>query len=109
MTSTMKAAVFAGKDHIEIREKRIPDVGPNDALLKITTTTICDTDIHIVKGEYPVKPGLTIGHEPVAPGIFSKRPIYREHHQSIQRAALERLIAHGSARQRPELERCISC
>lgn len=70
MTSMMKAVVFAGKDHIEIREKRIPDVGPNDALLKITTTTICGTDIHIVKGEYPVKPGLTIGHEPV--GVIEK-------------------------------------
>ncbi len=70
MASMMKAVVFAGKDHIEIREKRIPDVGPNDALLKITTTTICGTDIHIVKGEYPVKPGLTIGHEPV--GVIEK-------------------------------------
>ena len=28
-------------------------------------TTICGTDVHILKGEYPVKPGLTIGHEPV--------------------------------------------
>ncbi|HAP25430.1 MAG TPA: alcohol dehydrogenase [Achromobacter sp.] len=70
MTSMMKAVVFAGKGRIEIREKRIPDVGPNDALLKITTTTICGTDIHIVKGEYPVKPGLTIGHEPV--GVIEK-------------------------------------
>jgi hypothetical protein len=27
--------------------------------------TICGTDIHIVRGEYPVRPGLTIGHEAV--------------------------------------------
>lgn len=28
-------------------------------------TTICGIDVHILRGEYPVKPGLTIGHEPV--------------------------------------------
>lgn len=44
--------------------------GPNDALLKITTTTICGTDIHILKGEYAVPHGLTVGHEPV--GIIEK-------------------------------------
>jgi alcohol dehydrogenase len=31
----------------------------------VTLTTICGTDLHIVRGEYPVKPGLVIGHEPV--------------------------------------------
>lgn len=61
----MKAAVFVRPGKIEIQEKPIPDVGPTDALIRITTTTICGTDVHILKGEYPVKPGLTIGHEPV--------------------------------------------
>ena len=36
----------------------------------ITTTTICGTDVHILKGEYPVESGLTIGHEPV--GVIEK-------------------------------------
>jgi alcohol dehydrogenase len=62
---TMKAAVFVRPGKIELQEKPIPHVGATDALLKITTTTICGTDVHILKGEYPVKPGLTIGHEPV--------------------------------------------
>lgn len=62
---TMMAAVFVRPGKIELQEKPIPQVGPTDALLKITTTTICGTDVHILKGEYPVKPGLTIGHEPV--------------------------------------------
>src|SRR5579872_529957 len=61
----MRAAVFVKPGKIEIQEKPIPEVGPNDALIKITTTTICGTDVHILKGEYPVKPGLTVGHEPV--------------------------------------------
>lgn len=66
----MKAAAFLEKGRIEIIEKPIPDVGPNDALIRITTTTICGTDVHIWKGEYPVEKGLTIGHEPV--GIIEK-------------------------------------
>ena len=66
----MKAAVFVEKGRIELADKPIPDVGPNDALVRITTTTICGTDVHILKGEYPVAKGLTIGHEPV--GVIEK-------------------------------------
>jgi threonine dehydrogenase-like Zn-dependent dehydrogenase len=61
----MKAAVFAAKGRIALREKPVPEVGPLDALMRVTTTTICGTDVHIMKGEYPVAEGLTIGHEPV--------------------------------------------
>ena len=66
----MKAAVFVEKGRIVLDEKPIPDVGPLDALLRVTTTTICGTDVHILKGEYPVERGLTIGHEPV--GVIDK-------------------------------------
>jgi len=61
----MKCAVFVEPGRIELREKPMPEIGPLDALMKITTTTLCGTDVHILKGEYPVAPGLTIGHEPV--------------------------------------------
>src|SRR6187200_1919522 len=66
----MKAAVFVEPGRIALDEKPIPDVGPLDALVRITTTTICGTDVHILKGEYPVARGLTIGHEPV--GVIEK-------------------------------------
>lgn len=62
---TMKAAVFVEPGKIILDEKPIPSIGPGDALVKITTTTICGTDVHILKGEYPVEPGRIIGHEPV--------------------------------------------
>lgn len=62
---TMKAAVFLAPGRIALEEKPVPTVGPTDALVRITMTTICGTDVHILKGEYPVKPGLTVGHEPV--------------------------------------------
>lgn len=70
MPSKMKAAIFAEPGRIVLEDKPIPDVGPLDALIRITTTTICGTDVHILKGEYPVAKGLTVGHEPV--GIIEK-------------------------------------
>lgn len=70
MKQTMKATVFVKPGKIELREKPIPEIGPTDALIRVTTTTICGTDVHILKGEYPVQPGLTIGHEPV--GVIEK-------------------------------------
>lgn len=66
----MKAAVFVEKNRIVLDDKPIPDIGPLDALVRITTTTICGTDVHILRGEYPVAKGLTIGHEPV--GVIEK-------------------------------------
>lgn len=62
---TMKAAVFVEPGRIALKERPVPRVGPRDALLRVTTTTICGTDVHILKGEYPVVPGLIVGHEPV--------------------------------------------
>ena len=70
MAARMKAAVFIEPGRIELTDKPVPDVGPNDALVRITLTTICGTDVHILKGEYPVAQGLTVGHEPV--GVIEK-------------------------------------
>jgi alcohol dehydrogenase len=66
----MKAAVFVEPGRIVLDDRPVPDVGPLDALIRITTTTICGTDVHILKGEYPVRKGLIIGHEPV--GVIEK-------------------------------------
>ncbi|URI06213.1 NAD(P)-dependent alcohol dehydrogenase [Aquincola tertiaricarbonis] len=70
MPQMMKAAVFVEPGRIVLEDKPVPDVGPLDALIRVTTTTICGTDVHILKGEYPVERGLTIGHEPV--GVIEK-------------------------------------
>ena len=70
MVQKMKAAIFVEANRIVLDDKPVPDVGPLDALIRITTTTICGTDVHILKGEYPVARGLTIGHEPV--GVIEK-------------------------------------
>jgi alcohol dehydrogenase len=61
----MKALVFRGANQIAIEEVPVPKPGPGEVVIRVTLTTICGTDLHILRGEYPVKPGLVIGHEAV--------------------------------------------
>lgn len=61
----MKANVFRGPGDFGLEERPIPRAGYGEAVVQVRLTTICGTDIHIVKGEYPVKPGTIIGHEAV--------------------------------------------
>lgn len=63
--ATMKATVFHGVNDIRVEEVERPRAGVGEAVIQVTLTTICGTDLHIVRGEYPVRPGLVIGHEPV--------------------------------------------
>lgn len=62
---TMRANVFRGVNQFGIEEVPKPHARAGEAVIKITLTTICGTDLHIVRGEYPVESGLVIGHEPV--------------------------------------------
>jgi threonine dehydrogenase-like Zn-dependent dehydrogenase len=89
----MKAAIYIEPGRIVLDEKRIPEVGPLDALMRITTTTICGTDIHILKGEYPVVKGLTIGHEPV--GIIQRLGSAVEGFQEGQRVIAGAITPSG--------------
>jgi threonine dehydrogenase-like Zn-dependent dehydrogenase len=61
----MKANVFHGKNQIRVEEVEEPRAGFGEAVIRVTLTTICGTDLHILRGEYPVATGLIIGHEPV--------------------------------------------
>ena len=63
--ATMRALVFRGVGDIGVEEVPRPRPGAGEAVIRVTLTTICGTDLHIVRGEYPVRPGLVIGHEPV--------------------------------------------
>lgn len=75
----MRATVFHGKDQIRVEEVERPRAGAGEAVIRVTLTTICGTDLHIVRGEYPVREGLIIGHEPVGvieelgPGVTGYR------------------------------------
>jgi threonine dehydrogenase-like Zn-dependent dehydrogenase len=64
-SATMRAAVFHAPGDIRVDRVPRPRPGPGEAVVRVTLTTICGTDVHILKGEYPVRPGLVVGHEPV--------------------------------------------
>ena len=62
----MKAVVKAKREPgLWLQDVPIPDVGGGDVLIRVLKASICGTDVHIVRGEYPVKSGLVLGHEPV--------------------------------------------
>jgi len=63
----MKALVYQGPGQKAWANKDMPEIQkPTDVIVKITKTTICGTDLHILKGDVPtVDPGRTLGHEGV--------------------------------------------
>ncbi len=65
MSDTMKALVYRGPEQIALEDVPMPKIiEPDDAIVKVTTSTICGTDIHIWHGGMPeVEPGRIIGHE----------------------------------------------
>ena len=65
MPGLMRANIFRGKGQCALEHKPIPTAGVGEAVIKVGLTTICGTDVHIVRGEYPIAPGLTLGHEAV--------------------------------------------
>lgn len=68
----MKALVYLGPGEKALEERPVPEIlAPTDAIVKITKTTICGTDLHILKGDVPsCQPGRILGHEGV--GIIDK-------------------------------------
>lgn len=63
----MKALVFEGPGRKSLQERPKPALmAPTDAIVKVTKTTICGTDLHILKGDVPTcEPGRILGHEGV--------------------------------------------
>lgn len=68
----MKALVYLSPAKKALEERPKPEIkAPTDAIVKITKTTICGTDLHILKGDVPsCQPGRILGHEGV--GIIDK-------------------------------------
>lgn len=63
----MKALVYHGPGQKRLENRPMPRIDqPTDAIVKITKTTICGTDLHILKGDVPsCQPGRILGHEGV--------------------------------------------
>jgi alcohol dehydrogenase len=68
----MKALVYLGPGKKALEERPEPQItAPTDAIIKITRTTICGTDLHILKGDVPsCAKGRILGHEGV--GVVEK-------------------------------------
>jgi alcohol dehydrogenase len=68
----MKALVYQGPGKKALEERPVPEIAaPTDAIVKIVKTTICGTDLHILKGDVPTcAPGRILGHEGV--GVVEK-------------------------------------
>ncbi|MGB3834092.1 MAG: zinc-dependent alcohol dehydrogenase family protein [Mesorhizobium sp.] len=63
----MKALVYNGPGKKSLEDRPKPEIaGPTDAIVRVTRTTICGTDLHILKGDVPTcTPGRILGHEGV--------------------------------------------
>ncbi len=78
----MKALTFIRPGHFEMTEKPKPEiVEPKDAIVRITASSICSSDLHIIHGSVPqAEPGVTLGHEmvgvveSVGPGVKKLKP-----------------------------------
>ncbi|EPX55746.1 Threonine dehydrogenase [Cystobacter fuscus DSM 2262] len=92
----MRANVFRGVNQFGIEEVERPKAGPGEAVVRMTLTTICGTDLHIVRGEYPVKPGLVIGHEFV--GVIEELGPGVESYQAGQRVLVGAVTPCGQCR-----------
>jgi alcohol dehydrogenase len=70
--ATMKALVYQAVGKKALLDRPKPEIAaPTDAIIRITKTTICGTDLHILKGDLPsCQPGRILGHEGV--GIVDK-------------------------------------
>jgi alcohol dehydrogenase len=68
----MKALVYTGPNKKAFQEHPKPEISaPTDAIVKISKTTICGTDLHILKGDVPTcQPGRILGHE--GTGVIEK-------------------------------------
>ncbi|KAA8643813.1 hypothetical protein EYZ11_007365 [Aspergillus tanneri] len=81
MTKTMKAVIYQGPESFAVEDRPIPTLQePSDAIVKLLSTTICGTDLHILQGHVPsCTPGRILGHEgvgivdSVGPGVLSPR------------------------------------
>jgi len=66
-TGTMKALVYQGPGKKALEDRPRPEIAAStDAIVRVTKTTICGTDLHILKGDVATcKPGRILGHEGV--------------------------------------------
>ena len=53
MPATLQALVVVAPNRLEIREVPVPEPGPNEVLARVRAVSICGTDAHLIRGDYP--------------------------------------------------------
>ncbi len=60
----MKAVVFQGPGSVAVEDRPEPQIlAPDDAIVRVTMSTVCGTDVRMYWGRLPVPPGTAVGHE----------------------------------------------
>src|SRR5690349_12568399 len=60
----MQAVTFHAPHDVRVEDKPEPElIAPDDAIVRITATGVCGSDLHIYHGRVQIEPGFTIGHE----------------------------------------------
>jgi len=61
---TMRAVVLKGDYHVEVEDRPVPQIRePTDAILRVTSTALCGSDLHFYRGHLKCPPGFICGHE----------------------------------------------
>lgn len=53
MSATMPALVVTAPNQLEIRQVPVPEPGPSEVLARVRAVSICGTDVHLIRGDYP--------------------------------------------------------
>ncbi len=62
----MKAVTYQGPNRVQVSKVEDPKIEKkDDIVVKITSTAICGSDLHLYQGNFPLPPGYIIGHEPM--------------------------------------------
>lgn len=98
--ATMKAAVMNTPGEIEIKELPVPEIGPDEVLIKIMAVGVCGSDVHYYEhgriGRYVVEKPIILGHE--CAGIVAKAGANVSRVQPGDRVAVEPGVTCGRCR-----------
>ena len=62
----MKAVTYQGKNEVAVKDVEAPKIQDReDVIIKVTSTAICGSDLHLYQGNFPLPIGYVIGHEPM--------------------------------------------
>jgi glutathione-independent formaldehyde dehydrogenase len=70
----VRAVVFADVGRVEVADVPEPAIErPTDAIVRVTTTAICGSDLHFFHGKAPIERGSVLGHEAAGVGVDRRR------------------------------------